>query len=192
MEQELRECMNAMIAFPQAELSDILSHFHARHMAKGEVWLRAGTVCEHLAFIGEGVMRMYHEIDGSEVTQWLTAEHTFITAVSSFVFRTPSRWCIQAVTDCRILVISRDHFERMKKYPKWLEFDSMALANAFALLEERMFSQLSMSAEERYAQLLGHTPSLLNRVPLQYIASMLGITPETLSRLRKKHAQSIS
>lgn len=181
-----------MITFPKDELADILSHFHVRHLAKGELWLRTGEVCEYLAFINQGVMRMYHDIDGSEVTQWLTAENTFITAVSSFVFRTPSRWYINAVTDCSVLVISHAHFELLKKYSKWLEFDSMALANAFALLEERMFFQLSMSADERYMQLMQNTPSLLNRVPLQYIASMLGITPETLSRLRKKHTRSIS
>ena len=42
------------------------------------------------------------------------------------------------------------------------------------------------TAKQRYDSLLKMQPEILNRVPLQYIASFLGITQETLSRIRSK------
>jgi CRP-like cAMP-binding protein len=54
------------------------------------------------------------------------------------------------------------------------------------MLEDRIFSHLSMSAEDRYQFFFQHNKELFNQVPLQYIASMLGMTPETFSRIRKK------
>ena len=40
------------------------------------------------------------------------------------------------------------------------------------------------TARQRYQNLLEQFPTLLQRVPLAYIASFLGITQETLSRIR--------
>jgi len=49
-----------------------------------------------------------------------------------------------------------------------------------------MFAHLHQSAQQRFETLFDEHPSLLNEVPLQYIASMLRMTPETLSRLRSQ------
>jgi len=54
------------------------------------------------------------------------------------------------------------------------------------MLEDRIFSHLSMSAEERYNLFFESNKELFNQVPLQFIASMLGMKPETLSRIRKR------
>ncbi|WP_093668255.1 hypothetical protein [Tenacibaculum sp. MAR_2009_124] len=66
-----------------------------------------------------------------------------------------------------------------------MEFDNILLANSYAILEKKMFSQLHTTAKQRFHSLLKEKPNLFKNVPLQYIASMLGITPESLSRLRK-------
>jgi CRP-like cAMP-binding protein len=44
------------------------------------------------------------------------------------------------------------------------------------------------SPEERYLRLMKERPKVMERVPLQYIASYLGIQPESLSRIRKRLA----
>jgi CRP/FNR family transcriptional regulator, anaerobic regulatory protein len=53
-------------------------------------------------------------------------------------------------------------------------------------MEKRVFEMIALTAEQRYEILLKERPDLIQRVPLQYLASMLGISPETLSRIRKK------
>jgi len=144
-----------------------------------------------MAFIHTGVLRMYNINEKKEVTLWIGSENSFITDLSSFINQLPARWFIEAVLPCRLLVISREnHFALLKQNPAWLEFDNQLLINAFTILEQRMFSHLYMSAEERYQNLMEHEPGLFNRVPLKQIASMLGMTPETLSRLRGKPIHS--
>jgi hypothetical protein len=54
------------------------------------------------------------------------------------------------------------------------------------LSQKRMDSLQFESALQRYHKLLDEQPDILNKVPLQYIASFLGITQETLSRIRAK------
>jgi len=54
------------------------------------------------------------------------------------------------------------------------------------ILEERITSLHTESAEERYQSLVTNHPHLLQRLSLGHIASYLGITQETLSRIRKR------
>ncbi len=60
------------------------------------------------------------------------------------------------------------------------------MASCFIQLEDRIFSHLSLNAEERYHQFFENNKELFNQVPLQYLASMLGMSPETFSRIRNK------
>ena len=56
-------------------------------------------------------------------------------------------------------------------------------------MEERIFTHLSMTTEERYLHFFENNKELFRQAPLQYIASMLGMTPETFSRIRNKLAK---
>ena len=44
---------------------------------------------------------------------------------------------------------------------------------------------ISQDAKERYLDFMAKFPTLVNRVPLSFIASYLGITQSSLSRIRK-------
>ena len=190
---ELRECIKSQILIDELSLDKILTNFKTKTLRKGEFLLKKGIVCREMAFIESGYLRMYDIVDGREITLWIGSAGKFITSVSSFVFQTENFWNIQAVTDCEMRTITRDdHFSLCQEQVKWLEFDNLLLAHSFALLQKNMFSQLHTTAQQRLEALLNEEPSLLNNVPLQYIASMLGITPESLSRLRKNIAQPTS
>ena len=54
------------------------------------------------------------------------------------------------------------------------------------ILEDRVISLQTQSAEDRYKNLLISQPDTLQRISLGHIASYLGINQETLSRIRKK------
>ena len=77
-------------------------------------------------------------------------------------------------SDKNTLGVSIDHLEKL------------FIVRCFSMMEDRIFSHLSMSAEERYNLFFESNRELFNQVPLQYIASMLGMSPETFSRIRKK------
>lgn len=184
---ELENCITEHVSLPGQELEEIVSQFQSRTLSKGEFLLESGQLAREMAFIESGYFRMYDLAEGKEITLWIGSNASFITSLSSFVFQTPNFWNIQAITDAQIQVISREaHFDLLNRLPKWMEFDNILLARAFALLERNMFSQLHTTAQQRFENLMQENPAIFNHVPLQYIASMLGVTPETLSRLRKK------
>ncbi len=72
---------------------------------------------------------------------------------------------------------------------KWKDVEQLFLVRCFTILEDRIFTHLSMGAEQRYLQFYENNKALFNQVPLQYIASLLGMTPETLSRIRRKRLE---
>ena len=111
-----------------------------------------------------------------------------MTDLAGIHFNKPSRYNIQALTDCELYTISGNDYNNLGNIiPKWHEFEKLFIAHCFDLLEERVFTLLSMTAEERFRLLFQHNRELFNQVPLQYLASMMGMIPETLSRLRKRN-----
>ena len=171
-----------------SELEQISSLFTPAILHKGEYFLKSGKSCNKLSFIQSGMLRIFVTTEVKEVTQWISTKGYFVTDLSSLIFETPARWTIQALTDSELFTISREDYNRMGKIiPKWNTLEKLFLARCFTILEDRIFSHLSMSAEERYQFFFEHNKELFNQVPLQYIASMLGMTPETFSRIRKKN-----
>jgi len=61
------------------------------------------------------------------------------------------------------------------------------VTGSLILSQERMESIQFETAHQRYQKLLQASPGIIQRVPMQYIASFLGITKETLSRIRGMH-----
>jgi CRP/FNR family transcriptional regulator, anaerobic regulatory protein len=185
---ELEQYIKNTFAVTQEDLSKISAQFKKVEIPKGDFFLKAGRLSDRLGFVRAGLMRIYASAGDKEVTQWISTKGYFVTDLSSFVFHTPSRRNIQALTDCEVYTIDREQYQDLDKIiPKWAEIDKLFIARCFIIMEDRIFSHLYMTAEERYNALFEQQPELFNQVPLQYLASMLGMTPETLSRIRKKH-----
>lgn len=169
------------------ELATIGSFFHEASLEKDEFFLRKGRRCDRLGFLRCGIVREYVVVDEKEVTKWISTEGYFIVDLSGFLFQHPARWNLQALTDCELYIIELDDYRKLGSLvPRWTELEKLFLSRCFAVLEDRVLSHLSMSAEERYRQLFDYNKEIFNQVPLQYLASMLGMTPETFSRIRKK------
>jgi CRP-like cAMP-binding protein len=161
--------------------------FKVETIDKGSYFLRAGKYCNKLSFIQEGILRVYVNLPDKEVTQWIGTAGYFMTDLHAFMYRNPSRFNIQALTDTRLFSIDYEEYLAMGKLvPKWHEVEKLFMGKCFVMLENRVFDLISMSAEERYQKLFDQNAELFNQVPLQYLASMLGMTPETFSRIRKR------
>ena len=127
------------------------------------------------------------QTENKEVTQWISTPGYFVTDLSSLLFESPSRWTVEALTDAEIYTISGIDYKSIGDFvPSWHELEKLFVAKCFTILEDRVFTHLSMSAEERYSHFFDSNKELFNQVPLHYIASMLGMTPETFSRIRNK------
>jgi CRP-like cAMP-binding protein len=56
----------------------------------------------------------------------------------------------------------------------------------FGIIQKRINSALSYSAEEKYQELLHFQPEIIQRIPSTMVAAYLGISRETLSRIRNQ------
>lgn len=169
------------------ELKTIVSLFKLTTIKKGDFLLKSGKRCVKLSFVQSGFLRMFLRTDDKEVTQWISTKGYFSADLSSFLFENPSRFTIQALADTVLFTITKEDYNKLVDLiPKWNEIEKTFLVRCFTILEDRVFSHLSMTAEERYNLFFKNNREIFNQVPLQYIASMLGMTPETFSRIRKK------
>ena len=154
---------------------------------KNDFYTKSDRVCDKLSFVKNGILRVYAFADRKEITQWISTENFLITEVLGFFFDKPNRWNIQAFSDTELFTISKTNYHKLcKEFPKWNEIEKRFLVKCFAMIEDRVFSHLSMSAEERYELYFQQNRALFNQVPLQYIASVLGMTAETFSRIRNR------
>ncbi len=170
------------------ELNSIAKLFKHQQLKKNQFILQSGESCNFLSFIKSGLIRIYVLTEeGKEVTQWISTEAYFITDLSSLLFNTPARWNMQALVDTELYTIDKEAYQKIGTIiPGWHELEKLFIAKCFTILEDRIFSHLSMTAEERYHFFFENNKELFNQVPLQYLASMLGMSAETMSRIRNK------
>lgn len=172
---------------PAAHLEQIQNFFQAERISKGGFHSKQGGNCDRLSFVKSGMLRMHRLHGDREITHWISGPGYFVVDLNSFLFAQPSRFDIQALSDCEVYTIYKRDYDRIgDEVPEWNELEKRFMAKCFAMLEERMFAQISLSAAERYAMLEAQQPELIREVPLHYLASMLGMSAETLSRVRAK------
>lgn len=169
------------------ELSVIQPYFREEKLAKNDFFIRSGKICNRLSIVKKGILRVYAvSEDGKEVTQWLAQENFLLTEVSGFFFDQPSRWNIQALTETELLTITKeDYIKLCHDFPRWSEIEKRFIMKCFSMMEDRIFTHLSLTTEQRYNLYFDQNKSLFTQVPLQFIASVLGMSPETFSRIRK-------
>jgi CRP-like cAMP-binding protein len=162
--------------------------FILKKFRRRQYFLQEGEVCKYLAFIVKGAMRQYSvDEKGIEHIVYLSIENWWAGDRESYIMLTPSRYFIDAWEDTDALLITRaDSVKLLDSIPALKEASKkMDEKHSFALLS-RVNDNISLPAEQRYAELGKKYPEFLQRFPQHIIASYLGITKETLSRVRSQ------
>jgi CRP-like cAMP-binding protein len=170
------------------EVKTIKEAFIPKKFRKRQYFLQEGEVCKYLAFILKGAMRQYSvDEKGTEHIVYLSIENWWAGDRESYIMLTPSRYFIDAWEDTDALLITRaDSVKLLDAIPALREVTKrLDEKHSFALLN-RVNNNISLPAEQRYAELEKKYPEFLQRFPQHIIASYLGITKETLSRVRNR------
>jgi len=184
---DLETQIRAFFGVSPDEQVQMLRYFKPETLKKGDFYARMGRPCIKLSYIHSGLLRVYAPHKDREVTQWISTPGYFIADIASLTFGVPARRHMQALTDVEMYTLHEDDYRRIgQEIPRWHELEKRFISKCAAMMEDRIFSHLSLSAEERYHLFFEQNRGLFNSVPLQYIASMLGMTPETFSRIRRK------
>lgn len=157
------------------------------HLKKGDFLVKENQVCRYVAFINQGMMRMYYAGEQREITTGFVVDGEYISEYESFLTQQPSKYYIEAFEDSELLVLTYEDLQFL--YQQKLVFSEVGRKIAeklFIMISQQVSAMMMYSAEERYLQLVQTNSPLLQRIPQYMLASYLGITPEHLSRIRKK------
>ncbi len=152
---------------------------------KSTILLKAEKVEQDVYFIKKGVVRAFSEFEEGEITFWFGEEGETVLSMRSYIEQQKSYENIELLEDCDLYKIRIDTLKKL--YQEDIEIANWGriLAEKELLkIEGRMISRELLSAKQRYDKLMEQQSSLLQRVPLKYIASYLGITQVSLSRIR--------
>lgn len=187
MLQQLIERISQIVSLSAEEEQCISAAFEEQHLKKGELWIQENKVCRHISFVASGRLRVFYNTEaGQETTCYFVGQGDFISSFTSFLTETPTTENIIAIEDSSLYSISKDELELLcRQVPQLHIWRRVIAENLFIMLEKRIATLQSRSADERYAKMMEEQPELILSVPLQYTASFLGITPQHLSRLRK-------
>ncbi len=184
---ELENHIKSYFQVDEQFITTLAALFHEETIDKNDFHTRTGASNSRLSFLKSGFLRVYRQEDEKEVTQWICSPGEFATDLSTIMFDQPARWNIQAMTDCECYSLSHENYRKIgDQIPNWATLEKRFIGKCFITLEDRVFSFLSMNADERYQYFYMHRKDLFLNAPQHYVASMLGMTPETFSRIRKK------
>ena len=183
----LRGYLAERASFSEADFDYVRRVFLFRRLAVGEYVQRAGDVARHAVFVSTGCLRNYViDAKGKEHIIQFAPETWWLADSSSLRERTPSQYFIDAIEDSSVMLIDGpSHADLVQNVGAYATAFRNGLQKHAAAKDERIVSNLSASAEERYLQFLETYPSIALRVPQTMLASYLGMTPETVSRIRK-------
>ncbi|SEL48605.1 cAMP-binding domain of CRP or a regulatory subunit of cAMP-dependent protein kinases [Aquimarina amphilecti] len=177
-----------LVDIPKIDQDLCRKYFKPFSATKGEIIESSGKVPQYHNFIVSGFMRNFYSNElGQEIITDINDGPRFFTSYNHFMHRTPSNENLQCITDCELLRIKRDDVDITAKLGiTQMEYTVQILQQQLEKNKQRIIDHATLSAEQRYVKLQKEYPSIIQNIPLKYIASYLGINPGSLSRIRNE------
>ncbi len=180
-----RELARRYSTMTHDELDELESVLIPRKYQRGEIILPKGEVSKDIYWIAKGLVRLFYEKNGKELTEHLAVENSIIMSIESLFREKPTHLQIMAVEPTLLYAMPRLQLER-----KAIRSVNIQMLYRKILEESLIDSQVHAdmmrfeSAKSRYERFMKLQPQVVLRAPLVYVASFLQMTPETLSRVR--------
>ncbi|MBC8051900.1 MAG: Crp/Fnr family transcriptional regulator [Sphingobacteriaceae bacterium] len=173
--------------FSELDAGLIAEKFTLKHYRKGDFFVEEGKTSKHLGYIEKGFLQYFIYLDGEEKTTYSIGANNFVASLVSFLKQVPSRENIRAIAESSIWMIDRNALnELLSSLPSFSAYYTGILEWQICCIDESRLDAIMLSAQERYNKMIQKEPTLIQQIPLQYLASILGVTPRHLSRIRNK------
>ncbi len=185
---DLKDSLKQFYNMSDEELEISFNYFLPETLPAKSYFLKEGKISDKLAYVKSGLLRSFIFNDNADdITTHFFMSGSVAISIYSFNHQVPSRENIIAIEDCDLLVITNQKMkELVQKVPAWKQIANDTDQYKFNQEKNRAIRFQTLSAKERYLQLMEKQPEIIQRVALKHIASYLGIDIATLSRLRKK------
>lgn len=156
----------------------------------GTLLIEEGKIARELYLIQSGYLRNFALDDGKEHTRWFATEGDVVASMFSYAHGLPAMASVEALTPVNMYVARHSDIKQLiSESAEWAHWVAVYLIEGLYILERRYtyLGQGDAMAKYRSLQRM-RSFDMLNKIPLQYVASYLGVTPQTLSRVRRKLA----
>jgi CRP-like cAMP-binding protein len=164
------------------------SCFKEVKVKKRQFIVQPNYVANHRHYVLSGAFRAYVVDDnGQDSTIAFAIEDWWITDYNSYILQQPATMFVVALEDSTILQIDHQSEQELKESNhKFETFFRIRAERTAAFMQQRIISNLTHTAEERFENFIQKYPLIVQRVPQYALASYLGMTTEFLSRIRNK------
>tara|TARA_R110002096_G_scaffold58261_1_gene146944 strand:+ start:179 stop:763 length:585 start_codon:yes stop_codon:yes gene_type:complete len=183
--------ISKFVSFTDEELNIFHELLTIKTVSKKEYLLQEGDVCEFEAFVIQGCLRKYYiNENGAEVIVQFAIEDSWISDIASFSDHKPSHFFIEALENCKLLILTPTSKEKLlSSVPKFERVFRILVQRHLSVTQDRLVHTIAKTAPEKYLDFLDHYPTIPQRVAQHYIASYLGISAEFLSKVRNRLAK---
>lgn len=184
------EYVNQFVHLTDEEAEIFPDAFKEVKVKKRQFIVQPNFTVKNRNFVLNGAFRAYVVDDnGQDNTIAFAIEQWWITDYNSYILQKPATMFVVALEDSIVLEISYEKEQLLKQENhKFETFFRIRAERTAAFMQQRIISNLTQTAEERYENFIQKYPQITQRVPQYALASYLGMTTEFLSRIRNKKA----
>jgi CRP/FNR family transcriptional regulator, anaerobic regulatory protein len=188
MHENLLKIIEQQITLNENDIILCKEYFEPILFPKNRIIENEGQIPQYLYFVVTGYMRLFHYNDnGDEITSHINCPPGFITTYFNFINQTQATENVECITECELLRITKSNLDFLiSKSEAFKDFSIWVFQQSINYNENRSKELATLTAEQRYKNLMENYPKILHNVPLQYIASFLGMNAKSLSRIRKQ------
>jgi len=185
---DLERRLKEFYGMTNEELATSFTYFVPEKLKAKNYFLKKGKVSDKIAYVKSGLLRSFiYNDNADDITTHFFMAGSVAISIYSFNNQVPSRESIIAIEDADLLVITYEKMQELQmKIPTWKQIAKDTDEFKFNQQMNRSIRFQTLSASERYLQLLEKHPELVQKVALKHIASYIGVDIATLSRIRKK------
>lgn len=181
------EILQTTYPLPPASLAKMRALAEYVELPKGTVLFRDDTLAHHIFVMQHGLARAYARRADREVTFWFSEAGAVLVSIRGYTEHAVSYETIELLEDSGLFQLNMRALQELYRTDVHLaNWGRVLVERVWQQTEQQLIARQFRTAEERYADLLHHSPHLLQRVALGQIASYLGITQVTLSRVRAR------
>ena len=142
---------------------------------KGAILVNAGQFAPHQYYVHSGCLRSYYLNDtGKDHTMQFALDNWWISDYSAFFNETRSVLYIECLQDAEIYQISRRSLEQLYlEVPVIESYFRVRMEKSFVNFQNRILSDLAMSAKEKYCWFITRYPSIQQKIKNYHVASYL-------------------
>jgi CRP-like cAMP-binding protein len=160
--QPMKELINYLLQFGhlnQQQIDLVKSKGVFKEIKKDEYFQEARKIPREVAFLTEGIIRIcYYNNKGDEITKYFIDENNLIVDINSYNQNVPSSGYIQAITDCKFIVFSKEAMKELSMTILiWDDIINKIINKALIEKVNKISAMMAEDATERYLYKISHT-----------------------------------